>query len=402
MVTEQVNDEAVGGQAGIKELAGSLAFLSVTPAAEDIEQLLALRDQLDAKISEALRAFDATQAWADDGSLSLTAWLAFHGRRSSREAHREALAAKRLAQLPATAAAWADGVLSSSQVGAVLANVSAEHAELYATHEEELTPLLAALSVRDTVAAMRSWRLRAEAISDGPEPTFRPSQFHLSETLAGRRELGGNLSAEDSAVVEAAIAAAAHDFDLGEPGIVPSGAERRAAGLVAVCRWFLDNRDATSSSGRSRPHVSVVVGLEQLASGGPGRLANGTPVSARTTEWLSCDSELHRIVMSGRSTVLDYGSSVRTISPAVWAALVVRDQHCRHPGCDRPPPWCDAHHVVHFSKGGPTRLDNLLLGCTRHHHIWHDQGWQLSLAPDGTLTLVVRMALNAEAACVSP
>ncbi|HUC14479.1 MAG TPA: HNH endonuclease signature motif containing protein [Acidimicrobiales bacterium] len=42
----------------------------------------------------------------------------------------------------------------------------------------------------------------------------------------------------------------------------------------------------------------------------------------------------------------------------------MRDRHCRHPGCDLPPPWCDAHHVVHFSKGGPTRLDNLVLGCT--------------------------------------
>ena len=132
----------------------------------------------------------------------------------------------------------------------------------------------------------------------------------------------------------------------------------------------------------------MVVGLKELVSGGPGQLVNGAPAPARTTEWLSCDSEIHRIVMSGRSTVLDYGSAVRTISQALWAALVVRDRHCRHPGCDRPPSWCDAHHVVHFSKGGPTRSDNLVLACTRHHHLWHDQGWQLSLSPDGTLNLV--------------
>jgi hypothetical protein len=132
----------------------------------------------------------------------------------------------------------------------------------------------------------------------------------------------------------------------------------------------------------------VVVELKELASGGPGELVNGTPLPAKAVEWLSCDSELHRIVMSGRSTVLDYGSASRTISQALWAALVVRDRHCRHPGCERPPSWCEAHHVVHFSKGGPTRLDNLVLGCTRHHHIWHDQGWQLELAADGTLTLV--------------
>jgi hypothetical protein len=277
-------------------------------------------------------------------------------------------------------------------VGAVVANVSAEHASLYAAHEDELTPVLATLSVRDTAAAMRSWRLHAEATSDGAEPATHPSDFHLSETLEGRRELSGHLSVEDSAVVEAAIAAASRDFDPTELPL-PSAAERRAAALVDVCRWFLDNCTSVSSGSRNRPHVSVVVGLKELASGGPGQLVNGTPLPARTTEWLSCDSELHRIVMSGRSTVLDYGSAVRTISQALWAALVVRDRHCRHPGCDRPPPWCDAHHVVHFAKGGPTRLDNLVLGCSRHHHLWHDQGWQLSLARDGTLTLVSPMGL---------
>jgi hypothetical protein len=148
--------------------------------------------------------------------------------------------------------------------------------------------------------------------------------------MDGRRELSAHLSPEDGAVVEAALSAATPKYDLLETPLA-SSAERRAAALVALCRWFLDNSNATSSGSRTRPHVSVVVGLTELASGGPGQLANGTPVPAKTTEWLSCDSELHRIVMSGRSTVLDYGSSVRTISPALWAALVVRDQHLPPP-----------------------------------------------------------------------
>jgi hypothetical protein len=213
---EQVYDRYMGAAGNIKELAAALACLQVAPVAGDIEQLLALRDRLDANISEVLRAFDSELGWAEDGSLSLTAWLAAHGRRSGKDAHREAVTAKRLSQLPATAAAWAGGVLSSSQVGAVVANVSAEHASLYAAHEDELTPVLAALSVRDTAAAMRSWRLHAEATTGGSEPASRPTELHLSETLDGRRELSGHLSAEDAAVVEAAIAAAGRDFDPAE------------------------------------------------------------------------------------------------------------------------------------------------------------------------------------------
>ncbi len=102
-------DREMGAAGNIKELAAALACLPVAPMPGDIEELLALRDRLDAKISEVLRAFDAERCWAEDGSLSLTAWLAAHGRRSRKEAHREALTAKRLAQLPATAAAWAEG-----------------------------------------------------------------------------------------------------------------------------------------------------------------------------------------------------------------------------------------------------------------------------------------------------
>ena len=89
-------DREVGAAGNIKELAAALGCLQVAPVAGDIEELLALRDRLDAKISEALRAFDAERCWAEDGSLSLTAWLAAHGRRSRREACREAVTAKRL------------------------------------------------------------------------------------------------------------------------------------------------------------------------------------------------------------------------------------------------------------------------------------------------------------------
>jgi hypothetical protein len=134
-----VYDEEVGGVGGLKELADAITCLQVAPVARDVEELLAVRDRLDSKISKILRAFDAELGWAEDGSLSLTAWLAAHGRRSRKEAHREAVISNRLSQLPATAAAWAEGVLSSSQVGAVVANVSAEHSGLYAAQKDELT-----------------------------------------------------------------------------------------------------------------------------------------------------------------------------------------------------------------------------------------------------------------------
>jgi len=116
-------DGGMGGD-GVAALAGVVENLALVPLAEEIEQVLWVRDRLDAKISEALRGFDAEQAWGSDGSLSLTSWLAAHGRQSRRDAYREATVARRLGQLPVTEAAWSDGTLSSGQVAAIVANVS--------------------------------------------------------------------------------------------------------------------------------------------------------------------------------------------------------------------------------------------------------------------------------------
>jgi hypothetical protein len=38
------------------------------------------------------------------------------------------------------------------------------------------------------------------------------------------------------------------------------------------------------------------------------------------------------------------------VSPAQRAALIVRDRGCAVPGCVRPPPWCEAHHLRHVRR----------------------------------------------------
>jgi len=99
----------------------------------------------------------------------------------------------------------------------------------------------------------------------------------------------------------------------------------------------------------------------------------------------SCDAGIHRVVTDGRSTILDYGTTTRTVPAPLYNALVIRDRHCRYPGCDRPPDWTEAHHIRWVLDRGPTCLDNLVLLCTRHHHLLHAPGWHAKLLPDNTL-----------------
>ena len=76
--------------------------------------------------------------------------------------------------------------------------------------------------------------------------------------------------------------------------------------------------------------------------------------------------------------------ATRVLTAAMWVGLVARDEHCRFPGCDRPATWCDGHHIHWFSRGGPTRIDNLVLLCRRHHKRLHQPGWHAKLLPDAT------------------
>ena len=65
------------------------------------------------------------------------------------------------------------------------------------------------------------------------------------------------------------------------------------------------------------------------------------------------------------------GRKTATVPAAMRKAVVARDEHCAYPFCDRPPGWCDAHHIHHWADGGETKLSNLVLLCRRHHREMH-------------------------------
>ena len=52
------------------------------------------------------------------------------------------------------------------------------------------------------------------------------------------------------------------------------------------------------------------------------------------------------------------------------------------PGCSLPPSWCDAHHIVSWTRGGATVLDNLVLVCPRHHSEIHAEEWTITVIDD--------------------
>jgi Domain of unknown function (DUF222) len=367
----------------LERLARAIDDLELPLDSRVLTEAFALADRLNAKLLAAVGEHDATELWRNDGATSMTAWLRQHTRRSARDAAHCAKTARRLWALPATAAAYRDGVLSSGQVQAIVANLKDRTIDLYAHHEAQLVPELAPLSVADTAVAMQDWARRADAVvGDDPEPALPERSLHLSRILDGRRELSGTFDPEGGDVIATALRLAQTGDVDGEPARSP--AQRRGDALVDVCRWFLDHQQ-TRRGGRHRPHLNVITTLADLEHRGQGRLIDGTILDAATLQRLACDAGVHRVVTDGRSAILDYGTTTRTVPAPLFNALVIRDRHCRFPGCDRPPEWTEAHHVRWVTHGGTTALDNLVLLCTRHHHLLHSPGWHAKLLPDTTL-----------------
>jgi len=90
--------------------------------------------------------------------------------------------------------------------------------------------------------------------------------------------------------------------------------------------------------------------------------------------------------LAGPSLPLDIGYS-ETIPPGIRNAVILRDQHCRFPGCHQPASVCQVHHVKHKKNGGETSTAGCVLLCRFHHLIViHTWDWSLVLNRDGTTT----------------
>jgi hypothetical protein len=75
---------------------------------------------------------------------------------------------------------------------------------------------------------------------------------------------------------------------------------------------------------------------------------------------------------------LNVGRDHRLFTARQRIALAARDGGCRAPGCDRPPSWCEAHHIDQWQRdGGATNIADGILLCRHHHMLVHNNGWRI-------------------------
>jgi hypothetical protein len=149
---------------------------------------------------------------------------------------------------------------------------------------------------------------------------------------------------------------------------------RQAAGL-----------DPTVLLGKGTPAVRVLVPAADLAAGvGHGVIeGSGETLSIGTVQALACANGTQPALIDSLGNVLDLGREQRLYSRHQRIALAIRDGGCLWSGCERPPSWCEAHHIDHYVRDhGRTDLDRGVLLCRHHHLKLHNEGWQIRRRDD--------------------
>ncbi|HWC22808.1 MAG TPA: DUF222 domain-containing protein [Flexivirga sp.] len=128
--------------------------------------------------------------------------------------------------------------------------------------------------------------------------------------------------------------------------------------------------------------VLLTMSLQDLLAGHGATTGNGDIVDAGAARRFACSADLIPAVLGGLSQPLDVGRRERLATKAIRAAVILRDGGCTFPGCDRPPGFCEIHHVTPWWAGGDTSLADSALLCGRHHQTVHRQGYTAEVHPD--------------------
>lgn len=132
--------------------------------------------------------------------------------------------------------------------------------------------------------------------------------------------------------------------------------------------------------GNGAPAVRVTVTEQQLiARTGHGRIHGSQhAVSIGTVERLACTQGTVTVVFDAEGQPLDVGREQRLFTRRQKLALTERDGGCRWGDCERPPSWCEAHHIEHWNRDhGKTDVADGILLCKHHHLLLHDHHWEI-------------------------
>ncbi|RZS36860.1 uncharacterized protein DUF222 [Herbihabitans rhizosphaerae] len=280
------------------------------------------------------------------------------------------------AQLPVAAKALAAGAISRDHVQVVRTTIDTlpdeHHADvehLLVEEAERFDPVkLGKLATRTRA------HLQPEQVVLDEQAAWKRMEFSMIEDVDGMIIVRGRLSPECAEVLKAALSPLAKPAGKDDDR---SAARRWADALIELAHRIL-NSDTLPQDGGRRPHLAITISYEQLRDQiGLGHGDFGALITPQTIRQIACDAGITPIVLNSEGKPLDVGREQRLVTATIRAALIARDKGCSFPGCDRPPEWTDAHHIIPWIDGGITSAELMTLLCRHHHTTIHQQDWEI-------------------------
>ncbi len=302
--------------------------------------------------------------------------------------------------LDPVAAAVRDGSLSVASADGIVAGLGAPSSQVAADDLQDAAARLVDAATETTperlAAAARSMRdhLDLEGVDDR-ERALRDKRFlRLIPQPDGMTRIIGLLDPESAAILGAAVDSITSPRRGGPRFVDPvevARAERIIGDVRTTEQIALDAlvemvvlagaADKGKLFGARKPEVRLHVTLAELTAGiGSAQLEGQTAsVSLSTSTRLACAGGYVPVLFHDGHP-LDVGRNERLFTWRQKVALAARDGGCIFPGCDRPPGWCEAHHIEFWGRDdGRTDIEHGVLLCRHHHMLAHNNGWEISL-----------------------
>ncbi len=344
---------------------------------DDPKRLRAAIDALELEFSSMVRRVQQRGDHLLDGNITAAAWISRTCGMSVTSAADRLCVGEQLQSMPKVAAALGSGEIGfqSASVLCHLRDQLGDKRDLF--NEDEMLDFARRFSVFNLRILCRYARHVADPdgfFKDAEENHLR-RRLHISLMSDGMHAMDGILDPECGAAVKTALDSLAKRRG---PEDDRSHSQRMHDALAEVVHHAMDEGRLPRRNG-VKPHVTVTTTLEGLKNelgAPPAELELSLPISTRTLERIACDCTISRVLLAD-SMVIDVGRATRVNSAPRRRALRIRDKGCRFPGCDRPVNWSTPHHIVAWSRGGPTDMANEVLLCYYHHRLVHEGGWQV-------------------------
>jgi hypothetical protein len=264
--------------------------------------------------------------------------------------------ARALESLPCVAAAAHAGELSGEQLGHVAALADEASDAEWAVRGPHTTPVdLSRMARTCRKPTVEEGRVRREARS--LRMWWKPD--------TGMLQVRGELPDVDGARFEATIN---HMVDRMRPAKGQPWDTRDHRGADALVQLCDRSEHADDDDEHNDCRVSLAprpLFLVEVPQHGPAEIA-GIPLPDALVEQLRANASIELVLVDDHGTRLATGTRRSVLSPKITRAVLLRDGHCRWPGCERRT-GLQIHHLTPRSWGGSDEIANLAAVCTDHH-----------------------------------